>query len=193
MTKPIELIETIKIEDGIIHNIKWHNRRCNRSRKSLFFSQNKIELLEYITPPKKGLFRCRILYNQHINSVEYIPYSYKKIITIKVIKSQIEYSHKYSNRDELNRLLLPEYDEILIEKDGLITDTSIANIALYRDNIWVTPKKPLLEGTLRAKLLEKKFLHEKEIRKEELQNFSHFALMNAMIGFQIQKNITIDV
>jgi 4-amino-4-deoxychorismate lyase len=193
MIKHIELLETIKIEAGRVENINWHNQRCNRSRKSLFSSQNEIDLLEYIRPPQEGLFRCRILYSQDINSVEYIPYSYKKITTIKVIKSQIEYPYKYSNRDELNALLLPEYDEIIIEKNGLITDTSIANIALYQDNKWITPQTPLLEGTLRAKLLENNFLHEKEIRKEELQNFSHFALMNAMIGFQIQKNITIDV
>jgi len=189
------LLETIKIENGLICNIEWHNRRCNKSRRELFSIKQEINIMEYLTPPPKGLFRCRVLYSDKIESIEYIPYSPKKITSIKIVKSQISYDYKYSNRNELNALLLPNYDEILIEKDGFITDTSIANIAFFSDldNGWITPKKPLLEGTTRAKLIEENFLSEKEIKKEELQNFSHFALMNAMIGFQIQKNITIDV
>ena len=187
------LFETIKIEDGLISNIYWHNQRCNRSRKALFNSQNDIDLEAFITAPTKGLYRCRIVYNDNIQSVEYIPYQAKQINSIKIIKSQIDYEYKYNNRDELTQLLEKEYDDILIEKNGFLTDTSIANIAFYTDSKWITPKQPLLRGTFREKLLKKGFLILKDIKKEEITYFSHFALMNAMIGFQIQENIHIEL
>ena len=185
------LLETIKIEDAQVANIEWHNRRCNQSRLELFNTKEKLNLNQFITPPKDGLYRCRILYHKEIESVEYIPYKPRTITSLKIIKSQIDYSYKYNNREMLTQLQAEGYDDVIIEKDGLLTDTTIANIAFYTGKEWITPAKPLLKGTFRAKLLDEKFLIEKNIRKEEITNFSHFALMNAMIGFQIQKNVTI--
>ncbi len=184
----MQLLETIKIEDGEIKNLYWHNKRCNSSRFKLFNEKKELKLEKHINPPKKGLYRCRILYAKDIELIEYIPYTYRTIDSLKVIQSDIEYSHKYANREELDRLR-GDYNEVIIEKDGLITDTTIANIAFYNGLNWITPKKPLLKGTMRENLLHKNLLTLKDIRKEELVNFSHFALMNAMIGFQIKKNI----
>ena len=188
---PNQLLETIKIDNGKVYNIEWHNRRCNKSRKELFQEQKRLNLEKFIEPPQKGLFRCRILYDKEVNSVEYIPYVPKIITSFKIVKSHIDYSYKYTNRDELNKLLLNEYDEIIIEKNGFLTDTSIANIAFYDGRQWITPIKPLLEGTIREKLLSKNLLIVKNIKSQDIQNFSHFALMNAMIGFQLQNIINI--
>ncbi len=186
-----ELLETIKIEDGQVINIEWHNRRCNKSRLELFDEKKLLNLEEFIEAPQKGLYRCRILYDSKVNSVEYIPYTPKKIKSFKIVKSNINYSYKYSDREELNKLLDNAYDDIIIEKNGLLTDTTIANIAFYDGKQWSTPLNPLLEGTLREKLLSEEFLVLKNIKSEDIKNYSHFALMNAMIGFQIQKNINI--
>ncbi len=186
-----ELLETIKIEDGQVINIEWHNRRCNKSRLELFDEKKLLNLEEFIEAPQKGLYRCRILYDSEINSVEYIPYTPKKIKSFKIVKSNINYSYKYSDREELNELLDNAYDDIIIEKNSLLTDTTIANIAFYDGKQWSTPINPLLEGTLREKLLSEEFLILKNIKSEDIKNYSHFALMNAMIGFQIQKNINI--
>jgi len=186
-----ELLETIKIEDGQIMNIEWHNRRFNKSRLELFNEKKVLNLEEFIEAPKEGLYRCRILYNKKIKSIESIPYVPKTVNSFKIVKSNIDYSYKYSDRIELNKLLLNSYDDIIIEKNGFLTDTTIANIAFYNGKQWITPKKPLLAGTMREKLLSKEFLIVKNIKKKDIQSYSHFALMNAMIGFQIQKNIKI--
>ena len=188
-----ELLETIKIEDGQIMNIEWHNRRCNKSRLELFNEKKVLNLEEFIDPPKEGLYRCRIIYDKKINSIEYIPYTPKKIKSFKIVKSNINYSYKYTNREELNKLLENAYDEIIIEKNGFLTDTTIANIAFYTGEKWISPKEPLLNGTLRERLLSENFLILKNIKKEDIQKYSHFALMNAMIGFEIQKKITIEL
>lgn len=188
-----ELLETIKIEDGQIFNLEWHNQRCNKSRLELFQEGKKLELKQFIDPPSKGLYRCRIRYDKEVNSVEYIPYTPKQIKSFKIVQSNIEYAYKYCDRSQLNQLKKQnrDYDEIIIEKNGLLTDTSIANIAFYNGFEWITPRVPLLEGTMRSKLLEENFLKCEDIKSHEIQAFSHFALMNAMIGFTIQKSVTI--
>jgi len=186
-------IETIKISDGKVYNIEWHNRRFNQTRLDIFGLDKSINLIEYINPPPSGLFRCRIVYDIDIISIEYIPYSPKISKLFKVVQSNIDYKYKYSNRDELNNLKdsANGYDDIIIEKNGLLTDTTIANIAFFDGSEWITPKTPLLRGTIRAKLLNRGFLIQKDINSDDLKHFSNFALMNAMIGFQIQKNIII--
>jgi len=187
------LFETIKIKDGQVYNIDWHNQRCNRTRKELFNKINLLNLKDFIDAPPKGLFRCRIVYREDILSIDYIPYSPKTIQTLKIVQSNLDYSHKYNDRTELNKLIHPNYDEIIIEKNNLLTDTSIANIAFYDGKEWLTPKIPLLQGTVREKLLHQNLLRVKNIKSSEIIHFSHFALMNAMIGFQIQKSINIKI
>ena len=187
------LMETIKIEDGKVANLAYHQARFDRGRRDIFNSKERLKLSSFIKPPPKGLYRCRILYSHKIESVEYIPYVPKEISILKIIPSTIEYSYKYANRDELNSLLQeqPDADEIIIEKEGYLTDTTISNIAFYNGKQWFTPEVPLLQGTMRAKLIDEGFLHTKKIKKEELDNYTHVALINAMIGFKILNNIKI--
>ncbi len=193
----MELLETIRIKDGKVYNIEYHNRRVDRSRFELFGIDSKIDLRDYIAPPRdNGIFRCRVIYNRSdIVSVEYIPYKKREFKSFIIIDSNIEYKYKYANRDKLNRLKeqYSKYSDIIIKKSGFLTDTSIANIAFFDGSSWVTPKNPLLRGTIRERLIEKNILIKKDIKSEDLKHFSYFALMNAMIGFQITKNITIHI
>ena len=185
-TPPL-LLETIKVDKGQVENLFYHQQRCNRSRQILFDSQDTLDLSLHIKAPSKNLYRCRILYGETLHSIEYIPYVPKEIDAIKIVPSDIIYNLKYANRDALNTLLstYPEVDEIIIEKDGYLSDTTIANIAFYNGKQWITPKNPLLEGTMRAKLIEEGFLHTEDICKTDLPKYTHLALINAMIGFKI--------
>ena len=187
------LLETIKIEAGEVFNLSYHQARCDESRKALFNSKNRLDLSTLIQAPSEGHYRCRILYDEKIHSIQYIPYSPKEIHNIKIIPSNITYNYKYANREELNTLLQnqKDIDEIIIEKEGYLTDTTIANIAFYDGKQWFTPEEPLLKGTMREKLLDEGFLHTRKIKKEDLKNYTQVALMNAMIGFKIINNINI--
>jgi len=187
------LLETIKIKDGNIYNLIYHQKRCDMSRLHIFHSKEALSLKDTIQAPPKGLWRCRILYNKEIHSVEYIPYVEKNIHILKIISSPINYAFKYANRDDLNMLLKLEknVDEVIIEKKGYLRDTTISNIAFYDGEQWFTPTHPLLKGTMRERLLDQGFLQTKEIQKENLSEYTQVALMNAMIGFKILKNITI--
>ncbi len=188
------LLETIRIEGGRAHNLSYHQARFDKSRKALFGTNTPIDLQKHIDPPKEGLYRCRILYAENIESVEYLPYTPKAVNTLKVVTDDtIEYHYKYADRAPFTALLEthPDADEIIIEQNGLLTDTTIANIALYDGNRWLTPRTPLLEGTMRASLIESGRLETADIRKSDLVDCTHVALMNAMIGFKILKQVTI--
>lgn len=185
------LFETIKIEDGKVFNIEWHNRRFNQSRQKLFGLSKELNLLEALHDhPSSGLYRCKIIYDKEIHSVTYFPYKAREFKTFKIVSSELDYGFKYLDRTALDNLQTQESSDIIIEKNGLLTDSSIANIAVFDGKHWLTPEVPLLAGTTRARLLEEKFLTLYPLKKENLKNYSHFALMNSMIGFSIQKSIT---
>jgi len=187
----ILLLETLKIEDGVIFNLDYHQKRCSQSRQELYNNSSQLILNQHINAPSKGLYRCRILYAEAIKSVEYIPYVPKEILSLRVVSSSVDYHLKYANRAALNHLqnLHSDVDDIIIEKNGYISDTSIANIAFYDGEIWHTPATPLLKGTMRQKLIDEGFLHIRDIKKEDLGQYTQVALTNAMIGFKILNNI----
>jgi 4-amino-4-deoxychorismate lyase len=129
---------------------------------------------------------------QNTFEVTYHPYSKRNIKTLKIIEvDTLEYSQKYENRDTLNYYFeqREDADDILFVKNALVTDTTIANIAFYQDGVWFTPASPLLEGTTRERYLESGVLIPKDIKVEELHNYSQIALLNAMIDFDIIADI----
>ncbi len=188
-------LETIKSVDGRIFNIAYHQKRYENVLKSYKIDDCK-DLFEYLKPPKKGTYRCRLVYD--INDMDSIVITYHKyekrsIESLKIVYDEnIEYSKKYSDRKELDNLYKhrDKCDDILIVKNSLITDTSIANIAFFRDGIWITPAQPLLRGTTRKRYLDNAKIVESDIKVEELYSFSKVALLNAMIDFDIIQNIS---
>jgi 4-amino-4-deoxychorismate lyase len=188
------LVETISIIDGKALHLGYHQERLNRSQKALFSSFTPINLDEIIKPPSSNRqLKCRVIYADDLIDISYSTYQPRVVKNLKLIESEIDYRFKYSNRDELNKLFAQKgnADDILIVKNGLITDTSIANIAFWDRDMWITPKLPLLRGTTRERLIKNGFLIQRDIFVDEIKNFESFALMNAMIGFKPIKNGTI--
>jgi 4-amino-4-deoxychorismate lyase len=183
------LLESIKLEDGEFHNLFYHEQRMNRSLRLLCGEQEHFDLekfLEKIEKPKQGLYKCRIIYDDYSKEVEFLPYSFKEIKTLRIIEhDRISYEFKYADRKILNRLfdLRKSCDDILIVKRGFVTDSSYSNIVFKKDKHWYTPWSALLKGTMRSYLLERNLIQEEEIRVEDLETFQYFKLINAMMGF----------
>ena len=96
----------------------------------------------------------------------------------------IIYDHKYVDRSELNELKDNcRADDVLIVKNGCVTDVTFANIAFTNGKDWVTPDTPLLPGTMRESLLRSGQIRQSRITPCDLTKFSHFRLINAMLGF----------
>jgi 4-amino-4-deoxychorismate lyase len=182
--------ETIKVKDGKLLNLTYHQNRVNNTRS--FFGFNDILELkqDYFNLPKYGEFRLRVDYDKEIRSFKYEVFKNRVFKNFKIVNSDIEYKFKYSNRNKIN-ILKADNSEIIVVKNGLIRDTSIANIALYIDDIWLTPRTPLLKGTTRARLLNNGFLKCEDLVVEDLKKVKNFAIMNALIDFKIIKNFLI--
>jgi len=179
--------ETIKANDGQIFHLEYHQRRYESVLKSFGITAFK-DLREYLSPPSKGLFRCKLIYDAASTEVVYYPYEKRNIQTLKlVVNDTIQYKFKATDRTQLDILFAKrsECDDVLIVRNGLVSDTTIANIAFESEGVWYTPKKPLLEGTTRARLLDEGKLFVRDIAVEDLKNYTRVALLNAMIEFDI--------
>ena len=67
----------------------------------------------------------------------------------------------------------------------------LANIAVFLNDKWVTPNKPLLQGTCRQRYIENGFLTKADITVEMLKSAKKIALLNAMIDFDILEGVKI--
>lgn len=180
-------LETIKSVDAKIYHLSYHQRRYESVLKDIG-SSSIYNLKDYLTPPDDGIYRCRLTFTASKISVTYHKYQKRRISSFKLVfDNNIEYSKKSIHRDEIDKLFIlrDTFDEILIVKDSFITDTSIANIALYNSGVWYTPKKPLLKGTTRARLIDEGKIVESDISVDMLSQFSKVALLNAMVEFDI--------
>ena len=180
-------LETIKSVDGELFNMSYHQNRYEGVLDSLGIDK-KEDLKDYLSPPPFGIYRCRLVYTPDAISVTYHEYKKREISSLKLIfNNEIEYSDKSTCREEIDTLYdqRGEGDDILIIKDLLVSDTSIANIALYRNGDWLTPKRPLLKGTTRARLIDEGKIIEADIKVQDIKSFSKIALLNAMIDFDI--------
>jgi 4-amino-4-deoxychorismate lyase len=135
----------------------------------------------------KGLFKFRLLYNEHRYKTEFVPYSLPHIRLLKpVFADDIIYNCKFSDRSKLNILSSQKgrAHDVLIIKNGLVTDTSFANIIFYDGNEWITPDTPLLRGTQREYLLRKGLIREVPVRYHDIQYFKEARIINAMIRME---------
>ena len=179
-------IETIRIEQGKACNLSYHNERLNNTLHHFWPDCAGIELGEYLklTPEMSGM-KCRVIYDGGgIKEISYEAYQMRPVHSLQLVYSDdIDYTYKSTDREALNRLFAcrGERDDILIVRRGLLTDTSIANIALFDGKDWFTPKLPLLRGTCSTALIDSGIIKEKNIRPEELSSYSFVRLFNAMI------------
>lgn len=192
------LLETLRIENGIPKHLPWHQRRMDYAFHVLIGTNNPFQLKDLIKVPeesRRGTNKCRVLYSGTEYSIEFTEYQAKTISSLKIVfDDTLDYSHKYSNRSMLNKLFEQkgEADDILIVRDGLITDTSFSNIVLFNGLSWLTPAEPLLEGTCRNRLLAEGKISSADIQLEDLPNYSAFRLINAMLEFDMQTDLGIE-
>lgn len=187
----LRFIESVKIENGELKNLTFHQKRVERTFEKFFPHLEPLDLFSNIRLAQNidnnKIYKLRIIYADKIYDVSLEEYQIKEIKSLKLVHNdEIDYSFKYEDRSFINKLLeLKENcDDILIVKNGLITDASYCNVALSDGKNWFTPKCPLLKGTKRELLLSKNMLIEKDIYLEDLGNFKEICLFNSMIEFE---------
>ncbi|HKJ78214.1 MAG TPA: aminotransferase class IV family protein [Prolixibacteraceae bacterium] len=180
-----QLVETIKCKNGKICNIAYHNTRFNNSRRELFGIHEIIDLSDFIFIPEhanSGTFKCRVLYKKEIGSIEFTAYQPRNISSLKIVfDPEIHYPFKYTDRNQLELLYEKrgECDDIVIVKNGFITDSYMANLIFWDGKKWYTPATPLLQGIQRAKLLKEGKIFQCPVKLEDLSAFKKVGLINA--------------
>lgn len=183
------LLETIKITEGYLQNISFHNQRMMRSVEVLFGVRKTIRMEDLILIPddaRSGIYKCRIEYDREIRKIEFQPYIIKPVRSLKLIEcNDLEYSLKFTDRSRLEELLSGRgsCDDILVIKNGMVTDTSYSNVVFmdFQGN-WITPLTYLLAGTRREGLLKSGTILESSVSWHDIHNYSKVKLINAMIG-----------
>ena len=182
------LLESISLRDGVVERLPYHQQRMDEAVQQLYQlaaprlwpELNKLDL------PVSGHYKIRVTFEKTILDIEIIPYHKKQINSLQVLFSDtIDYSLKYTRRKELDKLYQQRgsADDILIIKNGLVTDTYYCNILFHDGREWITPLQPLLKGTMRQYLINTGAIRTTDISVTDLYQFKKAKLINALFGF----------
>jgi 4-amino-4-deoxychorismate lyase len=191
------LLETIQIRSGIMMNTCYHQERMVNSSQAIFGNKVTFDLKTLPIPSeyRSGIAKCRILYNNKIERIEFEPYVQRQIQSLQIVTDNaISYPYKFADRSQLMELLKQKAgsDDILIVKNGRVTDTSFGNVVLLKDKKYYTPSSYLLNGTKRQQLLKDGIITERNISSEDLFYMDKLFIINAMLDLDsgVEVNIS---
>ncbi|MFM1888868.1 MAG: hypothetical protein RL501_1155 [Bacteroidota bacterium] len=189
--------ESIRLLDGAPENLSYHQARVNRTISDHLGIPIDLELLRQKENfPAQGLYKWRVSYNTLGDTASIIQaYNAQHPTKIKLMEADhIIYRYKYENRETIHQLLSQSgASDIIMVQEGLLTDTSYANLAFFDGVEWHTPKKPMLEGTQRAKLIDHAVLIEKDIYVDQLSQYHCFKRINAMMTWDDSPELPISI
>ena len=181
-------IESIKIEDQKAFLLDLHQKRVNQTFAH-FGKEGSIDLAKIfknLEHDEDGLYKLRIVYDLDKKfTTQLIPYAIPEIENFQLVENNsYDYSFKFEDRKEFERMKTKaKTEEIIVVKNNYITDTSYTNILFLKGKEWFTPTTYLLNGVMRQHLLHEKKIKETEITLQNIKEFSHFQLINAMNDF----------
>ena len=145
---------------------------------------------EALHAPDVPRLRGRLVYNLHGEAdFSLVPYAPRRIETLRLVHDDhIDYALKRTDRSALDACFARRRgaDDVIIVRRGLLTDTTVANLALFDPHTarWYTPAVPLLAGTHRSALLSAGVLTpHPALTPESLVRFTRLRLFNALLGW----------
>ena len=178
-------IETIHIEHHKVFLLENHLSRIQQTCVEYYGKKKDIQQLHYeilfFAKETKIKTKLSIYYNLHEHSFFHKYYKIKNFHLIE--NNEYDYHLKYADRSffEQAKSKFDNADEIIIVKNGKITDTSFSNICLLKNNKWITPITPLLNGIKRQYYLQQKQIEEQEIKVKDIKSFSKISLINSLL------------
>ncbi|WP_428071030.1 aminotransferase class IV [Chryseobacterium gambrini] len=183
-----QFIESIKVEDQEIFLLEFHQKRVDQTFAH-FGKEGNIDIAKiykHLEHDEDGLFKLRIVYDLDKKiRTQMIPYAIPEIDDFQLVENNsYDYSFKFEDRKELEKMKMKsKAEEIIIVKNNHITDTSYSNLLFLKGKDWFTPSTYLLNGVQRQNLLKHKKVKETEITLQNIKQFSHFQIINAMNDF----------
>ncbi|MBR5764305.1 MAG: aminodeoxychorismate synthase component I [Bacteroidaceae bacterium] len=176
--------EVICIIDGQPQHLPYHLKRMEKTIRDIYNKPMPQLQLDIPDEARKGLFKCRIEYDDTILSVVFSPYKQKVRKSIALVfDDNICYKYKSTDRRQLARLVQQaKTDDVIIVRNGMITDASYCNLVFedFDGNLF-TPSDALLHGTCRQRLIDDGVVKERPIRADELRRYKTVIFINAMM------------
>lgn len=182
-------IETIKVKDGRFYNLPLHLERMAQTAQKHFQSTPTLHLTSELIPEElnRGLVKCRIVYGKETEEIRFSRYGFRRIESLQLVEDDtIDYTFKSTDRSAFEHLLKQKgtCDDILVVKQGLITDTSYSNVVFESADGFFTPSSFLLNGIKRFALLRSCRIREMEINVEDIKQYDRIYLINALIDLE---------
>lgn len=183
----LPFFESIRLHNGEFCLLALHQQRMIETLEYHKFNLNKFDLQAYLhgfSIPEKGLFKCRLSYGKTLATPEFIPYRPKTIHTLKLVEcDDVSYDFKYNNRAQIAACFARrgQADDVVILRNGLITDTSYCNIVFFDGKQWITAENPLLKGVQSIFLLNQACIKSGSLHRDDIKKFQKFRLINAMM------------
>ena len=182
-------LETICIKNGVAVSLEDHAERMRQTADRFGFTAPGLPCIESLLSGslRDKKVKCSIGYRETIRTVGIVAYTPKVIRSLVLVEAEeLDYSFKYSDRVQLEVLNKQrgERDEVLIVQNGCITDTTYSNVVFRKNGEFFTPHTYLLNGTKRQRLLRESIIKEAAITVDNLHEFEHVYLINAMLDIE---------
>lgn len=184
-------LETIRIEDGEPMYLDWHQRRVEATLEH-FAAGSSFDLHTLIRAGLSGdagTLRCRIRYDGRGYEISFSPHHPRRIRSLRLVDvpADYDYRYKYADRTVLEDAFSRrgDADDVLLVRDGWVTDTSVANVAFLKNKRWYTPAIPLLAGTTWKRLVASGVLTPRPIHVEDLPAYAGWTVFNALTDWGV--------
>ncbi|MDA0193553.1 MAG: aminotransferase class IV [Bacteroidetes bacterium] len=169
---------------GTYRNLSYHQSRIDKTFGEYFPWEDPLRISKVLPQLSvAGKHKVRIVYDDLGHKIEVAAYESKPLNTMcMVVDNSIEYALKSTDRRRLSQLREQAgTDDVIIIKNGFVTDGWISNLAFWDGEQWVTPTTYLLNGVKRRSLLKNGILKEMEIRDTDVGYYEKVTLVNAML------------
>jgi branched-chain amino acid aminotransferase len=190
------IFETLRVEGGRIAELGRHMRRAASSARALGIAmpneeELRTDLSKVISQADIDLGRLRICIGGHGVVIDYA--SYEDFVepanltfhsTSAISTNSAHKCYPYTQRFEILDTAI-EYgfdDAIVFNNENHVTETAIANIAVYLDGQWVTPPitAGVLPGVMRAIAVERAGVKVANVHISEVPKIEAAALLNSL-------------
>lgn len=198
-------LETMYYDYAGIRNLELH---LERVQSSLIYASGGVlsgsayttfiqikEILRSFRIPG-NVQKVRMLYDDKGLELEasHLHIQYPASFRCVEVDDGFDYSYKFSDRKILDEAFDKREDseEVILIRKGYITDSSKANLAFRKNEVWYTPYFPLLAGTTWKKLVREKKIIPRPIHVDQIKLFDGVRTFNALHLFEAAPEIPID-